>query len=77
MVCCEVYWIAVQFVRVQASSKSGFIFQLGVFDAVTENKWFGVNKKLAPSMLFLSKIIFPFKDPQNWYFSQKIPVAQG
>ena len=39
-----VYWIAVQFVRVQASSKSGFIFQLGIFATVTGNKWFGVNK---------------------------------
>ena len=39
-----VYWIAVQFVRVQASYKSGFICQLVVFAAVTGNKWFVVNQ---------------------------------
>ena len=39
-----VYRIVVKFVRVQASPKSGFKFRLGVFAAVTGNKWFVVNK---------------------------------
>ena len=56
---------------------SQIFFQLGVFVAVTGKKGLWKIKIDAIYAFPEQNHIIAFKDPQNWYFSQKTPVAQG